>query len=56
MFCIVVEVFGNIKNWFSADNSVFMAGLWVVCEWFDWFVGGLAGLWIVLSFSANAYH
>ena len=33
-----------------------MAGLWViwlVCGWFDWFVGGLAGLWVVSSFTAN---
>ena len=29
-FYIVAEVFGNIKNWFSAKNCVFMAGLLVV--------------------------
>ena len=34
----------------------FVAGLWVawlVGGWFDWCVAGLAGLWVVSSFTAN---
>ena len=27
--------------------------LWVVCGWFGWFVSGLDGLWVVLTFTAN---
>ena len=41
--------------------------IWLVCDWFadglwvvlviygrlGWFAGGLAGLWVVLSFKAN---
>ena len=39
MFCIVAEVFGNIKNGISAHNWVFMTGLW----------NDLASLWLVLG-------
>ena len=37
-----------------------LVGLWLVClvcdwlEWFGNFLGGLAGLWVVSSFTANA--
>ena len=33
-----------------------LAGLcvvWLVCVWFGWFTGGLAGLWVVSGFTAN---
>lgn len=30
-----------------------MAGLWMVFGWFGWFVGGLAYLWMVSSFTAS---
>ena len=46
MFCIVAKVFGNIKSRFSANNPLVcgwfvddLAGLWVLCGWFGWFVG-----------------
>ena len=39
-----------------------LAGLWMLHGWFEWFVGGLtdlwlvlAGLWVVSSFAANVY-
>ena len=54
MFWIVAEVFGIIKNWFSAHNWVFLGTLcvvWLVCSWFVGsfarFVGGLGGFWLV---------
>ena len=38
------------------------SGIWLVCPVFGWFVGGLAGLcvvlnglWVVSSFTANTY-
>ena len=27
--------------------------VWLVCGYFGWFVGGLACLWVVSSFTAN---
>ena len=27
--------------------------VWLVCVWFGWFAGGLAGLWVVSGFTAN---
>ena len=47
MFCIVTDVFGNIKNWFWAYNWVFMAALWVAWLVCDWFVDDLGGLWVI---------
>ena len=47
MFCIVAKVFGNIINLFSADNWRVLGRLsdiWLVFEWFCWFLGDLAGL------------
>ena len=31
-----------------------LGDLLVVCGWFGWFVGGLNGLWVASSFTANA--
>ena len=56
MFCIVPQVFGNITDWFSAHDMVFMAGLGVVCtaqkinfsiKGFFIFCVVLANLWLV---------
>ena len=33
----------------------FLADLWVICSVFDWFIGGLNGLWVVSSFISNEY-
>ena len=55
MFCIFAKVFGNIKtdflliiDWFWGGLSDIwlicesgLAGFWVVCGWFDWFVAVL---------------
>lgn len=43
-----------INGWFVQ----YLADLWVICCWFDWFVSGLnglAGLWMVSSFTANTF-
>ena len=47
MFCIVADIFGNIRNCFSAYNWVFMAALWVAWLVWDWFVDDLGGLWVI---------
>ena len=34
----------------SGQSVWYLTGLWLVC---GWFVDGLAGLWVVSSFTAN---
>ena len=36
-----------IKNVFMKKRMQFLADLWVICSVFDWFMGGLDGLWVV---------
>ena len=44
-----------IKNVSRKKRMQFLADLWVICSVFDWFIGGLNGLWVVSSFISNEY-
>ena len=45
-----------IHNVFRERMMQFLADQWVVCPVFGWFVGGLTDLWMVSSFTANAFQ